>query len=80
MRGNPVMKAKRVTGPTPNQQLILHVRQERCSVPGCENEPIVTRNFSMDRKRRECIDHIDGSTGIVPSVSADIREEMWWTK
>lgn len=80
MRGNPVMKAKRVTGPTPNQQLLTNVRLERCSVPGCEREPILTRNFTMDRKRRECIDHIDGSTEVVPSVSADIREEMWWAK
>jgi hypothetical protein len=80
MRGNPVMKSKRVTGPTPNQQLLTNVRLERCSVPGCENEVMVTRNFSMDRKRRECIDHVDGSTEVIPRVSADIRAEMWWTK
>ena len=34
MKGNPVMKAKRVTGPTPNAELILACKLARCSKCG----------------------------------------------
>lgn len=41
MRGNPVMKAKRTTGPSPNTALLTRCKCERCS---CGNPAAITRN------------------------------------
>jgi len=42
VKGNAVMKAKRVTGPTPNTVLCTAVALQRCSVKGCDNPPART--------------------------------------
>lgn len=56
-RGNPVMKAKRVTGPSPDAVLKLKVKLERCSVKGCDNKPL--RSTTTDGTiKRECAAHI----------------------
>lgn len=61
MQGNPAMKAKRVTGPSAQTQLNLAMALMRCSVAGCTNEVILTRNLTDATTKRQCIDHIDGS-------------------
>ena len=66
MRGNPVMKAKRVTGPTPNRVLRLHVAQERCLHAGCENPVLVTRNPDGVTRIRTCAEHVNQTTPIKP--------------
>lgn len=57
MKGNPVMRAKRVTGPTPNTELCTIVRLQRCSVAGCTNPPARTVPEPLNVQHR-CIDHI----------------------
>lgn len=60
MRGNPVMKAKRVTGPTPNTVLLTHVKCERCYVKGCEAPVVLVRNPNGTTQKRACLTHVDG--------------------
>lgn len=60
MKGNPVMKAKRVTGPTPHRVLLTHKALERCKVAGCQNEVLVTLNPDGVTKIRYCADHVGG--------------------
>lgn len=62
MRGNPVMKAKRVTGPTPNAVLCNRLKLERCYVKGCENPVTLVRDVELHSVKRCCSAHIDGLT------------------
>ena len=62
-RGNAVMKAKRVTGPTANATLRIHVALERCEVAGCESPVVVTRHPDYFTKDRACIDHVKRTKG-----------------
>jgi hypothetical protein len=56
-RGNRVMAAKRVHGPSANTILRMHVALEKCSVAGCLQTPILTKPDPIG-KRRVCRDHI----------------------
>ncbi len=60
-RGNPAMRAKRVTGPTPNTELITRTRTERCDVKGCNERPLLTDGRGGTITRR-CSAHV-GYTG-----------------
>lgn len=53
MRGNAVMRAKRVTGPSAQSILCTHVACERCT--RCKSQPVfVTRNPTALDKERLC--------------------------
>jgi hypothetical protein len=56
-RGNPAMRAKRVTGPTPNTELLTRVKCETCDVKGCNERPLLTdgRGGTITRK---CTTHV----------------------
>lgn len=56
-RGNPAMKAKRVTGPTPNTELLTRVRCETCDHKGCNEPPLVTDGRGGTIKRT-CAAHV----------------------
>ena len=58
MKGNPVMKAKRITGPMPNTELCLRVQLAQCSVKGCTEPPARTVATPGDTIVRRCIGHI----------------------
>lgn len=58
MKGNAVMKAKRVTGPMPNTELCLRVQLAQCSVKGCTEPPARTVATPGDTIIRRCIGHI----------------------
>ena len=58
MRGNAVMKAKRVTGPSAQSIMLTHIRLERCKVAGCKNPVVATLNPDGTTKIRACIDHV----------------------
>ena len=58
MRGNAVMKAKRVTGPSAQRMLLLKVALERCNVKGCTERVLVTRNPTGVDNVRYCANHI----------------------
>lgn len=58
MKGNPVMKAKRVTGPSPNTVLLTHVRCETCEM--CDAPPLRTRTVDGVRIERRCATHLLG--------------------
>lgn len=60
-RGNPVMKAKRVTGESADTRLKRSIIMERCSVGGCLAHPLVTRAASNGRQRY-CAAHVAGKT------------------
>jgi hypothetical protein len=62
MRGNPAMKAKRVTGPTPNTVLCSRVAQERCYVKGCSDPVVLVRDVELHTVKRCCAKHVDGLT------------------
>lgn len=56
-RGNAVLRAKRVTGPSAQSLLITACRLERCSVKGCNNAPL--RSTTVDGTiRRHCVMHL----------------------
>jgi hypothetical protein len=63
MRGNPVMKAKRVTGPTPNTVLVNRVRLERCCVKGCDKPVAIVKVISTHKVKRACITHAQSLSG-----------------
>ena len=52
------MRAKRVTGPSAQAIMLTHIRLERCKSEGCENAPVVTKNYTGVKKERFCMDHI----------------------
>jgi len=57
MKGNAVMKAKRVTGPTPNTVLVIAVACETCD--HCASAPL--RTSSVDGSiHRACVKHLNG--------------------
>lgn len=56
-RGNAVMKAKRVHGPTPNAEFTLRVRMERCDRAGCDRPPLLTESQDGAIKRT-CAFHV----------------------
>lgn len=56
-RGNPAMRAKRVTGPTPNTVLLTACKCETCSVKGC-NEPPLRTSSKDGTILRECRTHV----------------------
>lgn len=58
MKGNAVMKAKRVTGPSAQTQLALIMATMRCSHPGCDKPPIVSFNRTGTDRRKACADHL----------------------
>ena len=60
-RGNRVMKAKRVTGPSANSIMNTRIAITTCSVRGCSNEPLLT-DPRAGAVVRLCSDHI-ASTG-----------------
>jgi hypothetical protein len=70
VKGNPVMRAKRVTGPTPNTVLCLMFNAERCS---CGKPAVRTHTVphqgTIVRKCIECI----GPKQDVP----EIEEASW---
>ena len=68
MRGNPVMKAKRVHGPTPNTVLVSRLRTERCYVKGCTNPVVLVRDVDLSSVKRCCRMHLDGRKVTRPSV------------
>jgi hypothetical protein len=53
-RGNPAMKAKRVTGPTPNTVLRTVCASTTCSTKGCESTDLVVTNPQAGRVVRRC--------------------------
>ena len=57
MKGNAVMRAKRTHGPTPNAELCLTVKLQRCSVAGCGNSPVRTIPTPGDIVHT-CVDHL----------------------
>ena len=59
MRGNPVMRAKRTTGPTPNTVLTLQCKLERCGIAGCEERPLLTSTVAgTGTIARRCAAHL----------------------
>jgi len=58
-RGNAVMAAKRIHGPSANTIMHTYIALERCNVKGCKNPPKVTRNTTGIDKRRVCMSHVD---------------------
>lgn len=56
-RGNPAMKAKRVTGPSAQEQLRIVVANARCSAKGCTERPVITVLHSAVRTERKCAAH-----------------------
>lgn len=75
MKGNPVMRAKRTTGPTPNTVLCQRVSSERCQ---CGKPATRTQTVpGVGSIVRHCIDCI-GSTPTKPTVRPEIVAEMWW--
>ena len=68
MRGNPVMKAKRVHGPTPNTVLRTRVRLEHCYVKGCTNDVVLVRVDDVATVQRCCREHLDGRAVVRPSA------------
>ena len=54
MKGNPVMKATRVTGPTPNAVLMMVVRTTTCSTPGCGSTDLVVTDATAGSVKRKC--------------------------
>jgi hypothetical protein len=78
MRGNPVMKAKRVTGPTPNTVLCTRVVMERCS---CGNPAQVVHVHGVHRVTRKCF-HCGENRGRSPvtGIRTAVAAEMWWTR
>lgn len=62
MRGNSVMKAKRVTGPSAQSIMLTHMKLERCKIAGCKNPVAVTRNPDGVTRVRTCIEHVAQST------------------
>ena len=75
MRGNPVMKAKRVTGPTPNTVLCMKVAQERCQ---CGNPVTLSHSSAGGGIVRRCMECIGGKAPVAPS--REILAEMWWLR
>ena len=63
MRGNPVMKAKRVHGPTPNTVLCNRVRLEHCCVKGCQNPVAIVKVISTHEVKRACLPHAGALSG-----------------
>jgi hypothetical protein len=57
-QGNPAMKAKRVTGPSAQATMLLHMKLEHCHVKGCEARVLYTKNVTGVKKTRYCADHI----------------------
>lgn len=76
MRGNPVMKAKRVTGPSPNTELCLRVLQERCKCGGNVTVSMSSAGAGIVRKCLSC--HVGERPNV--NVRPDIAAEMWWAR
>jgi hypothetical protein len=55
-RGNAVMKAKRTTGPTPNEVLRVKHAQETCGTCGMAH-PLITRTRADGTIERTCRAH-----------------------
>lgn len=72
-RGNAVMKAKRVHGPTPNAELLTRVRCETCSVQGCKQPPLVSETLPGGSIKRTCHHHVR----FPKSKSAQIVSRGW---
>lgn len=66
-----VMSTKRVTGPSANSILTMHVRLERCSTKGCKNAPLITKNPTGVKKVRVCEACMSGNT---PSKAPDLHK------
>ena len=70
-RGNPVMKAKRVTGDSARTILLRSIALERCSKCKSQGKVLYTENHSGTKKVRVCTDCL----GPMPTTEhgADIR-------
>jgi hypothetical protein len=56
-RGNPAMRAKRVTGPSPNAELLQRVRCEHCDK--CSQAPLITSTRpGIGTIVRRCSEHM----------------------
>ena len=77
-RGNSVLKAKRITGPSAQTLLCTVVALERCSVRGCTEPTFLTDELSVAGRRHRCKAHSVGNeANPIPDA---IRAEMWWVK
>jgi hypothetical protein len=71
-RGNRVMAAKRTVGPSAKRILDTHVILERCSVAGCFNRVLVTRNHTGVLKVRQCAEHVAGKAPVQTRSVSDL--------
>jgi len=76
MRGNPVMKAKRVHGPTPNTVLCTHVVLERCEC----GDPNVVSTSTGGLIVRKCLPCLLGTKRVQSGIRPEVAAEMWWKK
>ena len=75
MRGNPVLKAKRVRGPSAHTIMHTYIALERCRVRGCKNHPEVTFNPDGVTRLRYCLDHVSRTVTSVPT--SDLLKLPW---
>lgn len=77
MRGNPVMKAKRVHGPTPNTVLCTKVVLERCS---CGDPNVVVSTSHGGTIVRKCLPCHIGEDRQQHGIRPEVAAEMWWKR
>lgn len=70
---NPVLRAKRVSGPSARTILNTHVALERCKIAGCNERVLVTKNRTGVDKVRLCATHVAGGD-VQERKTVNVRE------
>jgi hypothetical protein len=78
-RGNRVLAAKRITGPSAERIMRLAMMFETCDHPGCMERAIIARDVtaSVTTIKRHCVEHATGPSSSSAHRVSDLLKFPW---